>query len=190
MTHRRPSSRAAKTRAPSFSGRRPFGRTQWASALPSAFTAARPGAPTRTHVRAHSRAARGGPRAAGAALGEWKQMRGVRFSLSFLLDVSARQPLEELSSSTPLPHPPPRRPDRPQPLHYSLCFPRFARAGGCERAQGLQRPERRSDPARAGRILALRKTSGGEGTVFRPLLLLDERCYRGRFPGPRFIAAC
>lgn len=150
MTHRRPSSRAAKTRAPSFSGRRPFGRTQWASALPSAFTAARPGAPTRTHVRAHSRAARGGPRAAGAALGEWKQMRGVRFSLSFLLDVSARQPLEELSSSTPIPHPPP--PDAQ--TVPSLSITRFAfpvlhvQAGvsaprGCrDRSVARIRPER------------------------------------------------
>lgn len=139
MTRPRPSSGAAKTRAPSFSGRRPFGRTLWASALPSACTAARRGAPTRTRVRAHSRAARGGPRAAGAALGEWKQMRGVRFSLSFLLDVSARQPLEELSSYTPIPHPTPTPTDAQTVRSLSsarFAFPVFhtgAQLGTCRR---------------------------------------------------------
>ena len=72
------------------------------------------------------------------------------FSFSFLFNVSARQPLEELRSYIPIPPRPPPAPPTPRPSSASpllALLSRFstperssARARGCERAQRLQRP--------------------------------------------------
>lgn len=118
------------------------------------------------------------------------------FPFSFLLNVSSRQPLEELSSHTPIPHPPPPpTPRLSSASHYSLCFPCFPRRSaarhvhaGVSAPRGCRDPERRWDPARAGGILARKKTA--KQLCFAHSFYQTGEALEGVCPGPRFIAAC
>ena len=147
-----------------------------------------------TRARAQSRCpGRSARRGSCSRQGGNRREVSVFFSFSFLLNFLPDSLWKNLAHTHPSLTPTPTDAQTVLSLSFLALLSLFStpersssRARGCERAQRLQRPGASLGSGQSGWDPRSQEDSGGELTVFRPLLLLDERGYRGRLSGATF----